>query len=80
MRKSILDGDVGGSPLVRQNKVFANEGGQRSLPCQRIAGIGSVIDEEGDGCCGERLRGRAGVEKSRRCYLLVRKGRDAITL
>lgn len=64
MGKCILEGDVGGSPLVRQNKVFANEGGKRSLPRQRVAGIDSVIDEERNGCCGVGFCGRAGVEES----------------
>ena len=80
MGDSILEGDVGGSPFIGQNKIFANEGGKRGLPCERIAGIGSVVDEEGDGCCGEGFRGRACVKEGRRCDLLVGEVRDAVTL
>ena len=64
MRKSIFESDVGGGPLVLQDEVFANEGGQRGLPCEGIAGIGGVIDKEGNDCRGERLGGGACVEES----------------
>ena len=45
MREGIFKSDVGGGPLVLQNEVFANEGGQRGLPCEGVAGIGGIIDE-----------------------------------
>ena len=64
MRKSIFESDVGGGPLVLQNEVFANEGGQRSLPCKGMAGIGGVIDKEGNDCRGERFGCGACVEES----------------
>ena len=64
MRKSIFESDVGGGPLVRQDEVFANEGGQRGLPCKGIAGIGGVIDKEGNDCRSERLGGGTSVEES----------------
>ena len=80
MRESIFKGDVGSGPLVLQNKIFANDGGKRSLPSEGIAGIGGVIDKKGDDCCGERLGGGGCVEEGGRGDLLVRKGGDAITL
>ena len=46
MRESIFESDVGGGPLVLQDEVFANEGGQRGLPCERITGIDGVIDKD----------------------------------
>lgn len=64
MRESILESDMGGSPFVFQNEVFANMRGKRGLPCERIAGVGGVIDKEGDDCCGERLGGGGCVEES----------------
>ena len=64
MRESIFEGDVGGGPLVLQNKVFANEGRKRSLPCERIAGVGGVVNKERDGCRGEGLGGGACIEES----------------
>ena len=64
MRKSIFKSDVGGGPFILQDEVFANEGGQRGLPCKGIAGIGGVIDKEGNDCRGERLGGGACVEES----------------
>ena len=63
MRESIFECDVGGGPRVLQNEVFANEGGQRGLPCERVTGIGGVIDKEGDHCCSERLGGGGCVEE-----------------
>ena len=32
-----------------KTRVFTNEGGKRGLPCERIAGTGGIIDEDGDG-------------------------------
>lgn len=46
MGEGIFQGNVGGSPVVLQNEIFANEGGKRGLPCERIAGIGGIIDKE----------------------------------
>lgn len=63
MREGVFEGNVGGGPFILQNEVFANEGGKRGLPCERMAGIGGVIDKEGDGCCGEGLSGGACVEQ-----------------
>ena len=57
MRESIFEGDMGGGPFVLQNEVFANEGRKRRLPCERIAGVGRVINKERDGCRGERFGG-----------------------
>ena len=37
---------MGSGPLVLQDEVFANEGGQRGRPCEGVAGIGGVIDKE----------------------------------
>lgn len=64
MRKSIFKSDVRGGPLVLQDEVFTNEGGQRGLPCEGIAGIGGVIDKEGNDSRGERLGSGACVEES----------------
>ena len=63
MGESIFEGDVGGCPLVPKDKIFANERGKRGLPCEGTASVRRVIDEEGDGCCGEGLSGGARVEE-----------------
>ena len=54
---------MGSGPFVLQYKVFANDRGKSSLPCEGAAGIDRVIDKEGDGRCGERLCGGTCVEE-----------------
>ena len=63
MRESIFEGEVGGGPFVLQNEVFANEGGKGRLPCEGMATIDGVINQEGEGCCCEGFGGGTSVEE-----------------